>query len=305
MISPSDEAALAWFFGPGAALYERSTLGAILAKLARDSATSETCRRCHGAGILDGDGGFTLTDACEFCSGSGRARNGRTLCAACKGFGCASAPRRKQVERGGWCPSCSGTGATPVEEGKRRRTPCSVCSAPYDLSGKRRARTRRAGCSHCLGTGEEPISVKQMHKAQEGSGIQADETALTHYASVSRRVQQVRRTSAVLADALAAWYGPKGQQRAEDGESRGPLLYALTAAGRDYLQALEDQHSESLAELRERADESSAELYMLACQVWDTPVRAARAKRDIVRLAQAVERSGHGALGAQLRKVAA
>lgn len=303
MISKADEAALEWYFGPGLALYERSTFGAILSKLARDSATSGPCKRCEGAGIL-GDGGFIVTNACEACSGSGRARNGRTLCLACKGLGSAE-PRRADVERGGWCPSCGGTGATPTEESKRRRTPCGVCSAPYDGTGKRRRRLRQAGCAHCLGTGEEPVSARQMHKGGEGGGVQADETAITRFAAISRRVAALRAVSPILANALAAWYGDAGQLRGQEGESRSSLLYPLTSDGRDYLLALEDMHTESLSDLRERADERSAELYALAAQAWAEPLASKREREELRRLAESVERHGYLRLADGLKMVAA
>lgn len=304
MISSIDEAALEWFFGPGLAIYERSTVGAILAKLSRDSATSEPCRRCDGAGILDGAGGFAVTKACEGCGGNGKAPNGRTLCTLCKGFGSGDS-RRTPAKAGGWCPSCSGTGATPVDEAKRRRTPCYACSLAALPSGRRQKRARCAGCRNCLGTGEEPVSVRPMHKAAESGGMSANEEALARFAVTSRRVAKVREMSPILADALAAWYGDAGQQCAEDDETRSGLLFKLHAEGRAYLLAVEDKHSGSLQGLRDSADERSAELYMLACRAWNMQARAKGEQRVVARLADSLQRLGYEELGAAVRKVGA
>ncbi len=304
MISETDEAALSWYFGPGLTIYERSTFGSLLAKLVNDSATSEVCKRCSGAGILDGAGGFAVTKACETCGGCGKAPNGRTLCPACGGFGVGEA-RRQNAERGGWCPSCNGTGATPVEEGKRRRTRCTVCCAPHDGTGKRKRRKGQAACGHCLGTGEEPVSAKQMQKGQEGGGVQADETALTRFAVISRRVARLRAVSPTFVDALAAWYGDKGQACVEEDESRSSLLYPLTEDGRAYLLAVEDRHSSGLEALKAEADERSAELIIAATRAWRLMSGQQRDRADLERLAGSLERLGYAELAGRLLEASA
>jgi hypothetical protein len=296
VISENDEAALSWFFGPGLAIYERSTFGAILAKLVRESATSEKCLKCDGAGIIGGVGGFAITNVCEGCEGSGKAPNGRTLCPTCSGFGTAAAPRRKAAQQGGWCPACLGTGSTAVEERKRRRTPCQACCVPYDATGRRRKREQRAGCRNCLGTGEEPISVKPIQAAQDSGGaMQSDDGALVRFAITSRRVAKVRELSPVLAEALAAYYGDEGQ-RCALGEPSGRLyaLRRLTAEGR------RNPHSND-------ATEQAAALYGRAAKAWN---RQAKGKRQLDRekaklqqLAGSLTRLGYLDLGSAVGKI--
>jgi hypothetical protein len=305
LISQADESALSWFFGPGLTVYERSTSGAILAKLVRESAYSEACKRCDGAGILGGEGGFFLSSSCEGCGGSGKAPNGRTLCVECNGFGSAGEPRRRAAQAGGWCPDCSGTGSTSIEHQKRRHTPCHACCKPLDNTGRLQKRKVKAGCRNCYGSGMEPVNVKPMHKAQEVSGVQADHEALARFAVTSRRVARLRAQSPLLADALAAWYGDKGQLRGDGDESRADLLYPLTEDGRAYLLALEDRHTGSLQALKELADDSAAELYLSAACAWNALVTSKRDAAALARLATSLDRLGYGDLCLALRRAAA
>jgi hypothetical protein len=223
-ISLSDEAALSWYFGLGLSIYERSTFGAILAKLDRDGSGSERCVRCDGAGILD-VGGFNTDRRCKTCDGSGKGSGGR-FCHDCHGFGSVEA-YEVQAKHGGWCPACRGTGATPVDEAPRRRTFCRSCG------GKRVDRGRACvGCRNCLGTGEEPITAKPILGSSEAAGVQADDSALTRFAITSRRVERVRDTSPALAVALSVYYGDVGQRWALTEHGRIFSLYHLTPSGR-------------------------------------------------------------------------
>src|SRR5690242_4935100 len=82
VISLSDEAALSWYFGQGLSIYERSTFGAILAKLEREGFGSEACARCSGSGILE-TGGVNVENKCKTCGGDGRVA--RRWCQDCQG----------------------------------------------------------------------------------------------------------------------------------------------------------------------------------------------------------------------------
>src|SRR5689334_13176672 len=45
-ISGPDEAALSWYFGQGLSIYEKSTFGTIVQKIAMDGYASTTCGKC-------------------------------------------------------------------------------------------------------------------------------------------------------------------------------------------------------------------------------------------------------------------
>lgn len=227
-ISLTDEAALSWYFGQGLSIYERSTFGAILAKLIRDSCGSESCSRCAGTGILD-SGGVNVENKCKTCGGDGRVA--RRWCDECQGLGKVE-PYEVQVASGGWCPTCRGTGSRPLGTAQRR-TPCRVCQAPNPRALRTRLDSRAAACANCVGTGVEPITARPL-QAGEATGVQADDSALTRFAITSRRVERLRaqKGGAILATALSVYYGDIGQRWALAGKGRMFSLYHLTGPGR-------------------------------------------------------------------------
>lgn len=80
-----DQSELEWFLSEGITLFERSTTGAILDKIAMDAFTSRRCHICDGEGIIKRD--FKI-------------RAGRN--------------NTKEFKSGDWCFKCGGTGAVPV-----------------------------------------------------------------------------------------------------------------------------------------------------------------------------------------------
>lgn len=129
-ISGPDEAALSWYFGQGLSIYEKSTFGPIVQKIAMDGYSSTTCGTCEGGGIIEEGGGVTLEDKCRGCGGSGRephkAGREQRWCLTCGGLG-REAPYEVELPRGGWCPACRGTGSGCVERAAQRRPRCRWC----------------------------------------------------------------------------------------------------------------------------------------------------------------------------------
>lgn len=323
-ISLADEASLSWYFGPGLSVYDKSTFGAILAKLDRDGFGSERCDRCNGGGILE-DGGFAMADECRSCDGKGRIAGGQAWCHDCGGF-CVVVPYEVRAEHGGWCPDCKGTGATPVDRRPMARTPCEVCGGKGRGRGKWADPRDRAKCSHCYGSGYEPITAKPIHGSEEPAGVQADDMALTRFAITSRRVEAVRAMSPALAVALGVYYGDIGERWAITERGRMFSLFHLVPAGRKLarwgekagagadlgLTAQERIGTQAALEAeqpkRERfallaaAATQAGELYGRAARAWNKQNGAHRDQDDVQRLAKALARLGHPELAADLRK---
>jgi len=78
---------LTWYLSEGIAVFERSTIGAILDKLELESCTSRACRTCHGTAFV----------------------NEPHKCPDPK-----DPARTITVQFGAWCPKCKGTGVEPV-----------------------------------------------------------------------------------------------------------------------------------------------------------------------------------------------
>jgi hypothetical protein len=139
-ISGPDEAALSWFFGQGLSIYEKSTFGPIVQKIAMDGYASTVCGTCDGGGIIEEGGGVTLEDKCRGCGGSGRephkAGREQRWCITCDGIG-RETPYEVELPRGGWCPSCHGTGTGSVERAALRRPRCRWCKPePFEPETK-------------------------------------------------------------------------------------------------------------------------------------------------------------------------
>lgn len=319
-ISLADEAALAWFFGQGLSIYERSTFGAMLAKLDRDGSGSETCRTCGGEGTLD-RGGFSVENKCRTCGGEGRVS--RRWCDECKGLGKVEA-YELQVESGGWCPICRGTGSVSVSE---QRTPCRTCQAPNPRNLRIRLDFSRASrCSNCLGEAFEPVTVQLTQKAQDEAGVQADDAALTRFAITSRRVEKVRSKSPLLAEVLAVYYGDIGQRWALTDRGRLFSLYHLTGPGRKLarwgekagkgadLDLTPQERIGTQAALeagqpkRERfalllaSGQAAVELYGRAARAWNRASSSKREQASWERLAGRLAELGHDELGEAVKQ---
>jgi hypothetical protein len=246
LISGQDESALAWFFGQGLSIYEKSTFGPIVEKIAMDGYASAECGKCGGSGILE-DGGFRLESKCRGCGGSRlqprKAGEPQQWCLTCGGLG-REMPYEVECEHGGWCPTCRGTGGSSVERRAIRRPRCSWCRPePYVFfTDERTGGTTRAplitawvprhACPNCLSTGDEPITAKPVLVPDEGGGALGADEALTRFAITSRRAGSVKDVSPALHAALASFYGDVGSRWALTQFGRLFALYHLTPAGK-------------------------------------------------------------------------
>lgn len=311
-ISLADEAALSWYFGQGLSIYEQSTFGAILRKLDRDGFGSEQCGRCEGAGILEA-GGVNVANKCKTCGGDGRVA--RRWCQDCGGLGTVE-PYEVQVDVGGWCPKCAGTGSTPISTAMRR-TPCGVCGTFNRPDRRPRVSTRASACSNCIGSGFEPITAQPIHEGQEAAGVQADDSALTRFAITSRRVAAVHAASPALAVALSVYYGDIGQRWAMTDRGRVFSLYHMTGPGKKLAKwgekasnsaelgltsqerigtqaALDaEQPKQERRALLAAAGEQAAALYARAAKAWNRQASSKRDREDWMRLMASLGKHGH------------
>lgn len=243
-ISGQDESSLSWLFGQGLSIYEKSTFGPIVQKIALDGYTSTVCDNCDGQGTVE-KGGTRLEDRCPTCDGSRYQPrktdpNAKPLewCNTCGGMG--RVPPYEVETTWGWCTSCRGTGAGCVEKQAKRRPRCRLCRPePYakdEATGERFALSYawvpRHACWGCFGTGDEPLSAQPVQPADSGgSGVLANDAALTTFAITSRRADKVKARSPALHAALAAFYGDTGARWALTDFGRLFSLYHLTPAG--------------------------------------------------------------------------
>jgi hypothetical protein len=244
-ISGHDEASLSWYFGQGLSIYEKSTFGPIVQKIAMDGYSSAQSGKCAGAGIVE-EGGKRLEDRCPTCEGSRlqprKTGEAQAWCSTCDGSGVV--PPYEVDAKWGWCTGCRGTGAGCVERRAQRRPRCYLCRPePWvTFTDERTGETSRAAlvtawmprhcCPNCLGTGDEPITANPLQTADSGGGVLANDSALTNFAITSRRLDKVKQRSPALFAALAAFYGDTGARWALHQNGRLFSLYHLTSAGK-------------------------------------------------------------------------
>jgi hypothetical protein len=314
-ISLHDEAALSWYFGPGLSIYDRSTFGAIVAKLEADSCASTPCKTCDGQGILDA-GGFNVENRCKTCAGDGRIGIPPKWCHDCKGDGIV-ADYEVAVDVGGWCPTCRGTGSTSVHQKNRNHIRCGDC-------GGARSSAACRNCSNCLGTGQEPLTAQPIHGGKDAAGVQADDSALTRFAITSRRVALVKLRSPALAEALQVYYGDVGQRWALTDRGRMFSLYHLTGAGKKLsrwggrkgadlgLTAQERIGAEAALEINQPKDDrgkllmtagmQAVELYRRAARAWNDVSTSKRARQAWEGLTDNLQRLGYPELASAVAK---
>jgi hypothetical protein len=240
-ITGHDEASLSWYFGQGLSIYEKSTFGPIVHKIALDGFSSTECDKCSGTGVLEKKG-IRLEDRCPACKGerwrAHKKGEAQQWCSTCDGQGVV--PPYEVETDWGWCTSCRGTGAGCVEKQAKRRPRCRLCRPEPtvkdpetgDLLRLAYAFVPRHCCWNCFGTGDEPISAQPVQVADPGGGVLANDSALTSFAITSRRVDKVKQRSPALHAALEAFYGDSGARWALSDFGRLFSLYHLTPAGK-------------------------------------------------------------------------
>jgi hypothetical protein len=214
-ISLRDESALTWYFLWGRRAFERSTHGAMVERLERDSMGSTRCRVCDGIGILEDEAALERHRQ--------RKRTTERIV------------RWRLVERDGvvtdeqvseWhavgvgseCQLCQGTGWTAK---KRIKPRCPECW------GKGRA--ARAQCSACLGTGWLTPNVHSTCGNHEEGGVEVEGDTLRNYATTSRALA---RLDSMAQRTLERYYGVHGQSWANTAHGRIHGLLEFTPAGK-------------------------------------------------------------------------
>ena len=122
-IRPRDERLLTWYFTRGLSQFERSTMGAMIERLQRDSSGASHCRVCEGVGILETE------QAVRRHKHRGKHTELVTRWALKKRDGALVDERvavAQDVAIGSYCQCCWGTGWVPV----RHPRPTTITARP-------------------------------------------------------------------------------------------------------------------------------------------------------------------------------
>jgi len=304
-ISLRDEAALTWYFLHGERQFQRSTHGAMVERLIRDSMGSARCSVCCGVGILEDEGAVRRHRQ----HGTTEKRMGWAVVERRKAVDCGAAYRdggvvlcEERVEQwhtvgvGSECQRCRGTGwvarrrpARECEYCARRRSERELPdgSTTVEVEPLQQWRDRRRMCSECGGTGRAAVTVASTCEEQESGGVEVSGDVLRNYARVNRRLMHLGKGRVVL----ELYYGPHGQSWADQSGGRMLALQAHTEAGRRLLrrtkrkgdEATEASPEERLAaqialqeqspepwrrQLLDRAHEEAERAYRQAVEEW-------------------------------------
>lgn len=222
-IHPSEEADLSWYFGPGAAYFERSTFGDQLRRAAEFSQGSQPCETCEGFG-------FVQLTAEEII-----ARNRRIT-----ELEHAIRERLRTIE----------------DQEKRDREIAK-------LAREREKLNEETVCAACSGTKVSARRLNRKPKAltarprpaqREELRTEPEDWALCRYARVSRRLDQLPDE---IVNVLRLYYGDIGTRWASEREGRLLALYALTAPGKKLARrGVSKRDADALEGLGVRPDES-------------------------------------------------
>lgn len=128
------------------------------------------------------------------CNGEGILEDGGFWMQKLEGGGYAE----KTAEHGGWCDRCRGVGSMPIRKKHSRN----------------------------------PLTARPKKDSGEGSGYTPDDSALTRYAIVSRRLDLVAAAHGkAMVEVLVAYYGDVGSRWGRTPHGRLFAVYALTGAG--------------------------------------------------------------------------
>lgn len=231
-ISGRDEADLSWFFGPGAAYFEKSTFGIMLERAILFGQQTETCETCKGLGFVELSAEEMIARAAAFAS----------LAAARKGDDALPGRSDEETDRlrglrkeqhaslcaEADCPDCGGS-KFDRSRIKLRLGSSFACTAGCPKC--RGALRDRSGdvCEECLAAGYiVPVTANPKAGSPEDEGWCPDDEALVRYALVSRRLD---RLSDAALEVLSLFYGDRGARWAGTVQGRMLSLYHLTQAG--------------------------------------------------------------------------
>jgi len=227
-ISDADEARLTSYLGDLGTQFERSIFGLMLDRQEAAGEFSARCRRCQGAGIIDGPGGFgTFTEETK----ASRQAPTRSGIEGIPDESIRWEKRERLVPTGGWCRPCNGTGSVP-----RPAEQAPVCD---HCEGRGRVREfnnrpgiHEAPCAECLGTGHLAVTVEPTGSSVDGGGVLPSEESLYLFAGVSRQLGAVRARSKLCARVLELMHGDQGARWARSAHGRLFALYQETPSGK-------------------------------------------------------------------------
>lgn len=240
-IALSDEKRLERYFGPLEGVFRRSTFGAMIERLERDSQGSETCPRCGGIGFSDEDVLAAKRSAKRLDE---RRRAALADQRPDKPFDAVGVweEYRKQAEdewRDQRCSVCDGTGAKPVP----RREQAPVLNAKKWLSreGGRWVTVRKRNGKPRQKWMPGPWVPMWLDAKASGAAYEyprdpfALHEALVEYAKMSRQIDCVAAIDQRVVTGLEVYYGDEGAVWGRTRHGRMFALYRVTKAARQLL----------------------------------------------------------------------
>lgn len=260
---PRDEEAFRWYFRDGQRRFQRSTHGAIVARLERDSAGCVQCRICRGAGILDCE--KSLKRHIERKKTTEKVRKWIIRAEHKDVDGRDAGPILHEEETevwapvgiGSYCQFCKGTGVRPKSRPKTIRCP--------DCSGLMKAERQR--CGTCHGRGRVSPDVGNWKGREESAGVEVDGDTLRRFAVISRRLSRVsQRHQQTIED----YFGPLGEYWGGHSVQAGRLvaLQPRTKSGRKLLQRTRKKGDEATGATPEQRIDSQWALQTRDPKTW-------------------------------------
>lgn len=254
-----DEADLSWYFGPGAAYFEKSTFGIMLERAILFGQQTEPCERCGTLGFVELTAEEMVARAAKF----------ESLAAARRADDVASDMQsdeevarlrelRNREHRSicaeATCPECKGRKYVLTRVPLRVGMAFSSTALCTRCMGTRRTASGDP-CPRCDAMGYfEPVTVNKAPEGGNEEGWCPDDEALVRYALVSRRLD--RMTDSGI-EVLQLFYGDRGARWAGTKEGRLLALYHLTPAGAKLAaRGITREMRETLGELGLRLDEA-------------------------------------------------
>lgn len=241
---------MTWYFLHGECRFQRSTHGAMVERLIRDSMGSARCRICGGVGILEDEKAVLRHRSIA----TTEKRERWTVVEERKRVDCGVNYRdggptviEEMVQEwhavgiGSECQRCRGTGWVSRRRPARECEHCKRLETRTELpDGKvvverepiMKWRDRRRLCSECGGTGVASATVQRTCADHDGGGSEVNGDVLRNYALTNRRLRPLGHHRITL----ELYYGAHGQSWADQPGGRMLALQVHTQAGKRLLE---------------------------------------------------------------------
>jgi hypothetical protein len=253
-----DEADLSWFFGPGAAYFEKSTFGIMLERAIQFGQHTEPCETCGGLGFLELTAEEMVSRAAKFEELAAARRSDDALAGRSDDeidrVRELRKDEHKSISAEATCPGCAGSKYERSRLKLRVGTSFACTSGCPKCKGRRRDRAGEP-CVTCEASGYVvPVTANPKGGSTDDEGWCPDDEALVRYALVSRRLD---RLSESAFEALKLFYGDRGSRWAGKVQGRLLALYPLTPAGAKLAaRGITREMRDTLGELGLRLDEA-------------------------------------------------